>query len=113
MAGIVIRRLDAEPASEGIAKPAGRPVDVVDHQDVIALLDKRQDRRVDRSQAGAECHCPIATFERGHRFLESRMGRCAMTAVCVNTRFPAVIAGIFQRFHSFVGDGGGRDKRLG
>ena len=78
---IEIGRLDAEAFEKGIAEPAGRKVDTVGDQHVVARSQERQHRGGDGRQPGRQDHGTFAAFKRGNRLFERERRRRALTAV--------------------------------
>ena len=68
-------------ASVPVQKLAGRGVDRVGHQQMVAGAQQGQQRRGDRGLAGADHDRAVAALERGHRLLERERGRRAVAAV--------------------------------
>ena len=64
-----------------IAELAGRRIDAVDHQQVVAGREEGQERLGDRGLARAGHHGPMAAVERGDRVLEREGGGRAGAAV--------------------------------
>ena len=79
--GVVVGRFDAVPRQDLVAESAGRPVDAIANQKVIAGLKKAQQRRRYRGQPRRIGKATEPAFQGGHRLLERQSGRMADTAV--------------------------------
>lgn len=81
--GIVIGRLDAEALEQRVAELAGRMIDAVDHQEMIARLEKGEEGRRDRRHARGTDLGVVAALEGGDRRFDSARGGCAAPAIDV------------------------------
>ena len=72
--GVVVSDLDGELGQNLVAHPAGRPVNRIGHQQVIARRGKRHQRRSDGAQARADGDGVGAAFGRGDGVLQGEGG---------------------------------------
>ncbi len=92
---IEIGDLDPEALEDDFADLARRAVGAVDHQQVIAGIEKRHQRGVDGGQSRRRGDGAVSAFQFGHRFFEGEGGRRAIAPV-----IDAVegVGGLFLKF---------------
>ena len=78
---VIISNLDTEARQRLVAEAARGAVDAVDHEQMVAGLEQRQQRGADRRQAGGQGERPPAALEGRHRLLEREGGGRAVAAV--------------------------------
>ena len=88
---------DAEFGEDFGAEILGRFIGGVGHQNMVALLDKRQNGIGDRRRAAGKERAAGAAFQLAHRFLERKVGQRPATPV-EQLAFGAVAGGVFFRF---------------
>ncbi len=105
--GIIEGRLDAEPFEKTAAEGAYGSIDRIDHEQVIAGLQKTEQCRVTGRSAGAVGDRAVPAFERRHRILECESRGCAIAAIADDAFLEPALLAFLQMRHRRMQNGRG------